>query len=320
MKKNLGQFFTKSKKVQEIFGKLTFNKSGDILEPSVGEGHLLSSVPLNKRKLIVVEYDKNLKNKLIKPISSYKNLEKQYGCFFEANIPETVSTIISNPPYVSSGEYKNYMSEGMKKFLKNEKYNGKYNITYFFIHKCAQLLKKNGEMIFVVPKDFSYATSAAKLREYLKTSGHFTHWIDCGEEQVFDDASLETLVIFRWKKGKSTEKMTKCYSSLDNFNDGKNQVKEEMFLGTNKMILFVDKKTKDVLDSFVSLSTLFNVSVGSVSGADSIFKVSKNFKTKENETALNDFNSGQIRKILLLIQPNLIHLKNFQNPFNNICY
>lgn len=300
MKKSLGQFFTKSNKVQSIFGKLVMNKKGTILEPSVGEGHLLSEVKLDNRKLSVVEYDKKLKSSMIKKIANYESLDINYGCFFASPIPSNITTIISNPPYVSKNDYLKHMSEEMKEFVKSHDYIGKYNITYLFIHKCAEVLNADGEMIFIVPKDFSYATSALELRLFLSENGHFTHWIDCGEEQVFDDASLETLVIFRWKK--NTEEMveTKCYPSLDSFNSNDFSLKKEMFLGTNKMVLFTDIEVKKIYDSFVSLSSLFDVFVGSVSGADPIFKVDSSFISEENNVALDWFNSGANKKDLFI--------------------
>lgn len=295
MKKGLGQFFSTNQNITKIFNELSLNSSGSILEPSLGEGNLLKDIDLKNRPLFVVEYDKKLKKNVIDKVKNYKNLNFLSGCFFDQKLPSNFSTIISNPPYVNKKEYLPYMSKGMSRYIIEKEYSGKYNTAYLFIHRCAELLKDQGEMIFIVPKDFSSNTSAKSLRQFLSKNGHFTHWIDCGESRLFSDASLETLTIFRWVKGNS-KTQTKFYSSINNFFENKYQTLSEMYLGDNLILFFSTKEQKKIFSKFVNFGDLFSVYVGSVSGADEIFKVKDSLINSENKEALDFFTTGPHRK------------------------
>lgn len=303
LKKKLGQFFTTNLKIQSIFEKLVINKSGTFLEPSVGEGHLLSKIDLNNREAIIVEYDKKLYS-TIKTKLSKENLLLKQGCFFEQKLDYDISSIVSNPPYVSKNEYSANISKAMQKFIGDNEYKGKYNISYLFIHKCTQLLTNNGEMIFIVPKDFSYSTSALPLRNYLKNNGYFSHWIDCQEEKIFNDASIETLVIFRWVKSKE-KNITQTYKSTNDFISNIFEIKKEIFIGTQKTLFFVNIKDYKLFDKFGSLGDSFEVMVGSVTGCDPVFKVDQDsFDYKKNKIVLQYFNTG-FNQVSLFINTNL---------------
>lgn len=306
MKKELGQYFTKHPQVLEIFRILTHNSKGLILEPSVGEGDLLSKIDLNNRQLITIELD--LSKKLNSQLSKYSKLKELKGCFFEQDIPK-ISTIISNPPYVSKKEYSLNFSQGMKNFIEEKKYIGKYSTSYFFIHKSAELLEENGEMIFIVPKDFSCTTSSTPLREFLKNNGYFSHWIDCGEEKLFSEASLETLVIFRWVKSKKI-KDTKTFNSIQDFFEENYELKNQMFMGDHNILFFTEQDSKNMLNKFDRFSSYFDIYVGSVSGADSIFKAPSFLLKDENQIALNYFTTGPNRKEWFI---NPLDFKSFES-------
>lgn len=297
MKKSLGQFFTTNHKIQKVFQNLLLNDKGVILEPSVGEGDLLSQLKTNGRIILTVEYDNKLK-KIKQPLNSQVISKK--GCFFEQTFDEKIFSIVSNPPYVGKNEYMDFMSESMKNFIDINGYNGKYNIAYLFIHKCAELLEQDGEMIFIVPKDFSYSTSAQPLRNYLMKHGRFSHWIDCQEEKVFSDASIETLVIFRWVKNLDHD-YTKTYFNLDNYFNQIFENKIEFYIGKQKTLFFMNGDDHKIFKNFISFSDLFEVYVGSVSGCDPVFKVNESlFDYKKNKKALKYFNTG-LNKLSLFI-------------------
>lgn len=301
LKKKLGQFFTTNNKVQLIFKKLIENKIGTILEPSVGNGDLLSQINLDNRKSIIVEYDNNLFDKIKEQIKNH-NITLKKGCFFEQSL-KNISSIVANPPYVSKNEYVSYMSEAMKNFVDQNQYKGKYNISYLFIHRCAELLNDNGEMIFIVPKDFSYSTSALPLRRYLQNYGYFTHWIDCQEEKIFTDASIETLVIFRWIKTKH-KKSTKFYKNISSFFSNNCKNKKEIYMGKQETLFFVKNKDYELFKKFGSISQYFNVMVGSVTGCDPVFKVdNQKIDYNKNKKALQYFNTG-FNQVSLFINSN----------------
>ena len=81
------------------------------------------------------------------------------------------------------------------------------------------MLQDDGELIFIVPKEWLYNTSAQFLRDYLCENGDFTHFIDCGEEKLFDDADVPALCIFRYQK--NFKGKVKYYESIDDYNNYK---------------------------------------------------------------------------------------------------
>jgi adenine-specific DNA-methyltransferase len=114
-----------------------------------------------------------------------------------------------------------------------------------------------------VPKEWLFNVSSKFVRDYLKDNGNFTHFIDCGEEKLFDDADVPALCIFRYEKG--YEGKMKYYETLDNFYDNKFELKTVFYSNT---VVFTNNNysSKKVCD-------YFDVKVGLVTGAEKIFKV-----------------------------------------------
>ena len=122
------------------------------------------------------------------------------------------------------------------------------NLYLFFIHKCIAHLKENGELIFIVPRDFLKATSSIKLNNYIYENGTITDIIDLGDEKIFEEA-CPNCVIFRFEKNNYSRKtnITKNFSCI------------------NGQIYFTNNLYE------INFSNLFYVKVGAVSGADKYF-------------------------------------------------
>lgn len=175
-KEQLGQFFTPSTIVQQMIG-LIQNK-GRILEPSCGDGAFYNQIA----DCIGIEIDAN-----VAPVNAL------VMDFFDYN--ESVDTIIGNPPYV---RYQDILSSTKSK-LPNVLDN-RSNLYLFFMWHSLDILADNGELIFIVPRDFIKLTSAAKLNERLYQEGGFTYWQEFGDQRIFANAS-PNVAIFRWVKG-----------------------------------------------------------------------------------------------------------------------
>lgn len=224
---NLGQVFTPMRIVSEM---LELRKNvGSVLEPSCGNGAFFSQID----NCVGIEFD-----------SSVAPEGALIMDFFDYSINNKFDTIIGNPPYV---RYQDILSSTKSK-LDMDLFDERSNLYLFFIYKCIKHLNSNGELIFIVPRDFLKATSSIKLNKYIYEQGTITDIIDLGDEKIFSGA-CPNCVIFRFEK--------------DNFSRKTNITKN--FSVINGQIFFTSNKYD------VKFSDLFFVKVGAVSGADKYF-------------------------------------------------
>jgi adenine-specific DNA-methyltransferase len=253
LKKNRGQFFTTKNRVLDALVSLIKNE-GTILEPSAGEGHIVKCIEEKLiRDVVCIELDEDkVSNKICNSIIKVDN-------FF--NYIKTIkkfNTVIGNPPFV---KLKNVEEETIN--LLPEKIPGNGNLYYFFIKYCVSLLENGGELIFIVPKEWLFNVSSKFVRDYLQTNGNFTHFIDCGEEKLFDDADVPTLCIFRYEKG--FDGKVKYFETLDNFYSNKFEEKTTVY---SNIISFTNNNHGNK-----KISDYFDIKVGLVTGAEKIFKI-----------------------------------------------
>lgn len=256
LKKQRGQFFTTRDRVLNVLVSLV-NNDGDIFEPSAGSGHIIRALEkCNKNKIYSCELDD------FKVNGKVCESEITVGNFFNfIQNGRKYDTSIGNPPFV---KLKNVEEETIQ--ILPEKINDNGNLYYYFIKYSVEVLRDRGELIFIVPKEWLYNTSAQFLREYLRNKGGFTHFIDCGEEKLFDDADVPSLCIFRFEVGYNGK--VKYYDSVDDYNESNYQTKNVTY---GKTISFSNKDR-----STNRVSDFFNVKVGLVSGKENVFKLPNN--------------------------------------------
>jgi adenine-specific DNA-methyltransferase len=180
-KYDLGQYFTTNNILKEKVFEFILNNPTNILEPSIGRGHLIEFI-MNKNPNIMFdmyEIDKNIK--LLEIIDKDKII---FEDFLKQNINKKYITIIGNPPYVRTK---------------------KGNLYIDFIEKCYNLLNNNGELIFIVPSDFLKLTSSSKLLNEMLSNGTFTHIFHPHNENMFDNANID-IIIFRYYKNNTIDK------------------------------------------------------------------------------------------------------------------
>lgn len=227
--KHLGQVFTPPFLVKNML-KLRKNK-GTILEPSCGDGAFMNEL---EASCVGIEFD------------STKCPQKALNMdFFDYPIEHQFDTIIGNPPYV---KYQQILDETKQK-LEMSLFDERSNLYLFFIYKCFLHLKKGGELIFVVPKDFLKATSSLKLNQLLYDNGTFTHLIDLSDQDVFEGYSPDC-IIFRYVKG--------CFER--HLADGRYFSCHNGFLNFTKQ------------EYLIPFNELFSVKVGALSGANELFE------------------------------------------------
>jgi adenine-specific DNA-methyltransferase len=231
-KQSLGQYFTTNNELKEIVYKFISNNPTNILEPSIGQGDLVTFVTNKLPDVTFDMYEIDTKIKLL------DNIEKEnviYGDFMKQKITKTYKTIIGNPPYVRTK---------------------KRNLYIDFIEKCYNLLDDNGELIFIIPSDFFKLTSASKLLNNMMINGSFTHIYHPHNEKLFDGANID-VIVFRYNKNNSIIKKVL-------YND-----KLKYIINSDGLITFIDKIEDS---SNVMFKDYFDIYVGIVNGKEEVYK------------------------------------------------
>jgi adenine-specific DNA-methyltransferase len=208
------------------------------MEPSCGDGAISSMI----EGVVAIEYDKNV-------CPNYAlNMD-----FFDYDISNKFDSIIGNPPYVKFKD----ISKDTKDKLDMNLFDKRSNLYLFFIEKCIKQLKDNGELIFIVPRDFLKSTSSIKLNEFIYNSGTITDVVDYGDKVIFKGFN-PNCIIFRFEKDNFGRKT--IYEDVEN-----NIVENRTFSISDGQLYFL----KDNYN--VNFNDIFFVKVGGVSGADNIF-------------------------------------------------
>ena len=205
----LGQYFTTHNDLKEKVFEFILNNPSNILEPSIGQGDLISFI-IDKIKNITFDmHEIDTKIKMLNKVP--KNVI--YGDFMKSKITKTYKTIIGNPPYVKTK---------------------KGNLYIDFTEKCYNLLDVNGELIFIVPSDFLKLTSASNLLNIMMTNGTFTHIFHPHNEKMFENASID-VIVFRYCKNSSLKKKVLYNNNL------------LYIINSNGLITFEEKENKHTI-------------------------------------------------------------------------
>lgn len=229
----LGQVFTPDWLVRDMLALR--RNTGRVLEPSCGSGAFANVLHQQKDEFVALELD-----------GDHAPPYATIGDFFDYPLTEKFASIMGNPPYVRHQD----IPLATKVKLDMHLFDGRTNLYLFFIEKCVRHLDDGGELIFVVPRDFPRATAARKLNRWLFEQGSITYFRETGDKPVFKGASPPCCV-FRFEKGRKDRTM----------HDGR------IFTERNGQLLFLPASH----GNGVPLSAFFEVAVGGISGADSLF-------------------------------------------------
>ena len=327
--KKYGQFFTKNKEILSILvGLISKDKDkSKILEPSCGEGYILEELKNQQYKnTLGLEIDSTL-TKLS------KELPISYQSFF--TYKEKVDVIIGNPPFV---QYKKIEDNTRKEIEVFKEYSNLSNLYYFFIHYSIDLLKDNGELIFIVPKEWVFSTSAKPLREHIVNNGILSHFIDLGEQKIFKDASIPSLCVFKFIKRKQKDNYYKIKYANHKLKQDLIYEDKQLYIDSEDNILIGDKEIIDkIKNCSIQVKDLFIVKVGLGTGANNIFNITDNIEflnEKDNIIDLltaqglqryiyipNKYNKEDINsKVLFYLDKNKKELKNKQDYYKYTAY
>ncbi|MCL2657638.1 MAG: class I SAM-dependent methyltransferase [Betaproteobacteria bacterium] len=232
----LGQVFTPGSIVEVMLGLR--EREGRVLEPSAGDGAFSRGL----KNCVAIELDAKVAPKGAHAMD-----------FFAYPTSEKFETVIGNPPYV---RYQDIRPE-TKGLLEHDLFDRRSNLALFFIEKAVKHLTPDGELIFIVPREFIKLTAARKLNTWLHSLGTITHWIETGDQRVFHGA-VPNCAIFRFVRGDFSRRTR--YRKLSD-----SAWETRTFVEMQGQLAFLEDGMT------VPLARLFDVKVGAVSGADAVF-------------------------------------------------
>lgn len=310
--KNLGQYFTPEHVADFMIGLSSVPKNAKILEPACGEGIFLKLLEEKGYKDIVgYEVDETLRK-----ITKSKII---FESFVTADIKEKYDLVIGNPPYI---RWKN-LNQALKEELANNELWKKYfnslcDYLCIFVLKSIELLKEDGELIFITPEYWINTKHAEILRSYLTKNGYFTEIVHFNETPIFDKVA-SSILIFKFikssdlKKRTQNIKVTKYLSTqrlteetLSKIKNGISDKKIEVFernqFGLNERWMLAPSKIGDKLKiyedkcvvvvssslfgeekKYITLGDIADIGNGMVSGLDKAFQIPKETKLSAKE-------------------------------------
>jgi len=157
-----------------------------ILEPSCGTGEYITALDQRFKNIFItgIEYNKTI-YEAIKHFNS-KNIIIKNQDYLLLNMDKKYDIIIGNPPY-----YVQKKCDVDKKY--REYFDGRPNIFIPFIIKSLNLLKENGILSFILPKNFTNCVYYDKTRKYIAEHFQILHIIYCSDKYL--ETQQETILL-----------------------------------------------------------------------------------------------------------------------------
>lgn len=135
--------------------------SPSILEPSCGSGQFIDAIlQTNNDNITGIEYYKTLYDYSSHKYSNNQNITIIHEDFLNYNTNNKFDFIFGNPPFFNIK--KDDVPENFHQYL-----SGRPNIYIVFIAKCLNILKDDGILSFIIPRNFCNGIYYSKLRKYI---------------------------------------------------------------------------------------------------------------------------------------------------------
>ncbi|MGZ0017641.1 Eco57I restriction-modification methylase domain-containing protein [Yeosuana sp. AK3] len=159
--------------------------------------------------------------------------------------------LVGNPPYVKEPSNKQIFDVIKTSYL-SEYYQGKMDLWYFFVCNGLDILKTNGLLGYIVPNNWTTNAGASILRNKIVKEAQISQMVDFGSYMVFDEASIQTMILLL-EKNNLREIYTLKYSKL--LNDG-NKLENALsilnnHIDENNFQLTAKFKRKDFIDKYI---------------------------------------------------------------------
>jgi tRNA1(Val) A37 N6-methylase TrmN6 len=245
LKKNGGIYFTPPSVIAENIKLLGpyMNNISNVLEPSCGSCEYINALINNYKHLKITGIELNSTiYESIKELGS-ANVKLYNSDYLKYDNSETYDLIIGNPPYFVMKK-----EDVAKSYYKY--FEGRPNIFILFIIKSITLIKENGLISFILPKNFLNCLYYDKTRKYINAHFQILNIVECVNSKYIETQQATILLIIR-KMGSNV---------ISN---------EEFVLERSNYTIFATKsnctKLKTLLLNSTSLEALgFKVGIGSV--------------------------------------------------------
>ena len=267
-----------SRKV-EILKNNVFGIDLDPKAVEIAQLNLLLQISERKQRLPLLQGNIKIGNSLIDDKSVSDKAFKWEDEFPEIMKEGGFDIVIGNPPYVriqnlDSKEIKHF-NDTFKSAFKN------YDIYLLFVEKSLKLLRKNGNLGFIIPSKFINADYGMGLRNLIAETKTMHKFVDFKDIQIFDDATNYTCLLFL--RNSENEEFEYLYPKLkENFTLQEvsnseifqkyhlpNPIQNESWILSNNKVSSLMKKLKE---KYQELGTICkNIFQGLVTGSDSVY-------------------------------------------------
>jgi adenine-specific DNA-methyltransferase len=243
----------------------------------IAQLNLLLKVAEKKRRLPILQQNIKNGNSLIDdPNLAGDKAFKWNDEFAEIMNEGKFDVVVGNPPYV---RIQNLDKKEVEYFNNNYKSPEKnYDIYMLFIEKGYSLLKEGGMLGFILPHKFFESENGVKVRKFIYESKSLYKLVDFNANQVFDNATTYTCLLFLSKKPnkKFYYKEFRLGEDFKNLTNIKFEEKEIELLKEDKWN-FSNKNISKILTRIKSGVSFDNITSkifkGSSTGNDNIFLV-----------------------------------------------
>jgi len=287
VKKNEGIFFTPPKTIEfiiNIIKPLLINRFINILENSCGSGEFIINLIKHFSNINITGIEKNkyiydkihhLSNDFIKIINED---------FIEYDNADKYDLIIGNPPYSVIDKkdiHKNF----------HNYFEGRPNAFIIFLIKSLKLLKEDGILAYVLPKNFINCLYYNKSRKFIIDNYSIIH-LSFANDKYLETTQETIILIIQNKKG-------------DN---------DDYFIEKDELIIFntIDniKIIKGIYENSTNLYNLnFNAKIGSV-----VWNENKHLLTDDNSKTKLIYNIDIDKSFKNNSKKNYINKEGFNEP------
>jgi len=287
LKKNGGIYFTPPSIIVENIKLLEpyMNTISNVLEPSCGSCEYINALLNNYKHLKItgIELNSTIYDS-IKELDS-ANLKLYNSDYLKYDSSETYDLIIGNPPYFVMKK-----EDVAKSYYKY--FEGRPNIFILFIIKSITLVKENGLISFILPKNFLNCLYYDKTRSYINAHFQILNIVECVNSKYIETQQATILLIIK----------KTSYNVINN---------EDYVLQRSNYTLFASKtncaKLKTLLLNSTSLEALgFKVGIGSV-----VWNQCKELLTNDASKTRLIYSSSIENNKLCLQSSNNIEKKNY---------